>query len=333
MFSACAYVIYLAGLSSSVETQLKDLLEVVGSALKGVSDRHQEIEKTKELARSLTEQTEARAKQTLERIHQGTYHNGRIDTVSGPGVISELGIGDGKMTDKDTDGGRKAPKSVDKAVLKVQKAVISGKDAVKSDLNSKTQLEPTGDDGAPKSGLASGVVDAVQGGIQGVVKGSKEVVKGSKENAEKLWADAKDQFSLLQDDIDKPRPIHSYQERLDEEIRALPVVVIKNYATKTPFTDLLITVLADWAAGLADGGLAHVVVLSDNRDNGRRLEKGRSNSKFCVGSLKHVSKRYLRNLWCQSPWRMPILRVHSLLFRISLNNSASARLSVKTKSS
>lgn len=31
--------------------------------------------------------------------------------------------------------------------------------------------------------------------------------------------------------------------------------------------------LADWAAGLADGGIAHVVVMSDNRDNGRKLEK------------------------------------------------------------
>lgn len=333
MSGACAYVINLAGLSSSVETQLKDLLEVVGSALKGVSTRHQEIEKTKELARSLTEQTEARAKQTLERIHQGTYHDGRIDAVSGPGVISELGIGDEKMTDKDTDGGSKAPKSVERAVLKVQKAVISGKDAVKSKLDSKSQLEPTGDDSAPKSGLTTGVVEAVQGGIQGVVKGSKEVVKGSKESAEKLWADAKDQLSLLQDDKDKPLPNTSYQERLDEEIRALPVVVIKNYTTKNPFTDLLITVLADWSAGLADGGLAHVVVLSDNRDNGRRLEKGRSNSKLYVNSLTHASKRYLRNLWCQSPWRMLILRVHSPLCTISLNNSASARLSVKTKSS
>jgi len=316
-----------------VETQLKDLLEVVGDALKGILDRHQDIEKTKELARSLTEQTEARAKQTLERIQQGTHRDGRIDAVSGSGVISELGIGDEKMTDKDADGGSKAPKSIEKAVLKVQKAVISRKDAIKDKLDSKTQLEPTGDDSVSKSELTSAVVEAVQGRIQDVVKGSKEAVQGGKESAEKLWADAKDQLNLLQDDKDKRRSIPSYQEKLDEEIRALPVVVIKNYATKTPFTDLLITVLADWAAGLADSGLAHVVVLSDNRDNGRRLEKGKSYSRLFEDSLTHDTKRYLRNHWCQSPWQMPILQVHSPLSRINFNNLASARLSVKTKSS
>lgn len=273
---------------------------MVGNALKGVSARHQEIEKTKELARTFTEQTEARARQTLEKIQQGTFHDGRVDTVSGTGPITELGIGDEKMTDKDKDGAKNASPSVEKAVIKAQEAIISGKDAIIEKMEVKPEPEPTAEDKEKfKQGLAASVIGVVQGSIQGVMKSGEKAVKGGKEEAEKLWSDAKDQLGIRQEDEKgKLRPPPSYDEKaeLDEEIRALPVVVIKNYATKTPLTDQLITILAEWAAGLADGGLAHVVVLSDNRDNGRRLEKGASEFSFHK-SIDIALKHYLRSHW------------------------------------
>ncbi|CAG7854068.1 Mitochondrial escape protein 2 Flags: Precursor [Serendipita indica DSM 11827] len=255
------------GLSSSVETQLKEVLEVVGNALKGVSTRYREFERGKEIKKDFQEQTEAHLKEALAKIQLGTYHDGRVDAVAGTGVTSELGIGDEKMTEKDEDKPRKPPPAVENAVIATQERVINAKEAIKEKLEEDPEPQESFDDTSipKKEGWAGSAVHTVQGAVQGIVK------EGKKE-AEKLipgqWKGAKEE-------TEGPRPVPTYSERteIDEEIRALPVVVIKNYATKTKFTDELVVVLADWAAGLADGGIAHVVVMSDNRDNGRKLEK------------------------------------------------------------
>jgi RNA12 protein len=251
-------------LSSSVETQLKEILEVVGNALKGVSARHKEIEKTKELARTFTEQTEAATKEALEKVQQVTHHDGRGDSLAG-GVIGELGVGDERMTEKDQNGKQEVSPTVQKAITKTQEAVKSGTAAIQKQMDAKSV------DKTSKSSWPGNPVSAVQGAVKGVVKDTKQ-------GAEKLLTATKDQLGMLSEEEEKKarRPTSTYKERtqIDEEIQALPVVVIKNYSTKSPLTDELVTVLAEWAAGLADGGLAHVVVMSDNRDNGRRLEKG-----------------------------------------------------------
>ncbi|KJA27306.1 hypothetical protein HYPSUDRAFT_62986 [Hypholoma sublateritium FD-334 SS-4] len=60
-----------------------------------------------------------------------------------------------------------------------------------------------------------------------------------------------------------------------EAITTLPVVVIRNYAANfgsTTKEDLLV-VLAQWAAKLVENHIAHVIVLSDNRENAKRLTK------------------------------------------------------------
>lgn len=274
--------LWLAGLSTSVETQLKDILGVVGDALKGISVRHKEIQKTKKIVHAIKDE----ARGELQKIEQGTAHDGRLDTVAGTGVISELGIGDEKMTEKDEYQG-KTPKSVEKAVSKVQDAFGKGKEAVEGkDKQDKAESNESSADSkaSTKSGWAGTAVGAVQGAVQGVVKETKQ-------GAEKVITGAKDQLGLSPSTSGShsPGPGHAqnYPEKtgIDEEIKALPVVVIKNYATKSSFTDELVVVLAEWAAGLADAGTAHVVVMSDNRDNGRRLAKGTFNHLTFVSSI------------------------------------------------
>lgn len=52
-----------------------------------------------------------------------------------------------------------------------------------------------------------------------------------------------------------------------------PIVVIKNFATKRG-QDVIIAELAKWAASLVQGGVAHVIVVSDNRENAKVLAQG-----------------------------------------------------------
>jgi len=229
-----------------------------------------EMQKTKELTRSLTEQTEARAKEAFEKVHQAVAHDGRMDSLAGSGLIGELGVGDERMTEKDQNGKVKSPLTAEKAVTKDGAVINANKEAGKETLGTKSKTDSAK---APKPGWAANPINTVQGVVQGVVKDTKQ-------GAEKLLTATKDQLGISKEEPESSQSRFIYMERaeIDEEIQALPVVVIKNYATKTALTEELVTVLAEWAAGLADGGLAHVVVMSDNRDNGRRLEKGESQS-------------------------------------------------------
>lgn len=90
-------------MSSSLNDQLKGILEVVTKALQGVSSAHQtEIQRQvkhieQEKARKVDEERKA------ERIRRGIWHDGRLDCVAGNGVMSELGIGDEIMREWEMD--------------------------------------------------------------------------------------------------------------------------------------------------------------------------------------------------------------------------------------
>ncbi|KAF4578617.1 mitochondrial escape protein 2 [Pleurotus pulmonarius] len=61
-----------------------------------------------------------------------------------------------------------------------------------------------------------------------------------------------------------------------EAISAIPIVIIRNYSPSNRAggsKEDLLTVLAQWAAGLAENRIAHVIVVSDNRENAKRLAK------------------------------------------------------------
>ncbi|KAF8078176.1 RNA12 protein-domain-containing protein [Lyophyllum atratum] len=81
---------------------------------------------------------------------------------------------------------------------------------------------------------------------------------------------------LLTDD-DGTGPIHLGSRERKKEIEAvgaLPIVVIRNYAAKIGSNrEELLTVLAQWAAMLTENQVAHVIVISDNRENSKYLAK------------------------------------------------------------
>lgn len=60
-----------------------------------------------------------------------------------------------------------------------------------------------------------------------------------------------------------------------QAVRSLPIVVIKNFAAKGTSHEELLAALSHWAATLTDTQIAHVVILSDNRENVKPLAKGK----------------------------------------------------------
>ena len=58
-----------------------------------------------------------------------------------------------------------------------------------------------------------------------------------------------------------------------QTLHALPIVIIKNFATKHG-KDEVLDVLANWAASLVINKAAHVLVVSDNRENAKVLAQG-----------------------------------------------------------
>ncbi|PFH47169.1 hypothetical protein AMATHDRAFT_77324 [Amanita thiersii Skay4041] len=70
-------------------------------------------------------------------------------------------------------------------------------------------------------------------------------------------------------------PLPHYQKQTDiEAVGALPTVVIKNYSSKVgPTRDDVLNILAQWVANLVETQIAHVVIISDNRENAKRAAK------------------------------------------------------------
>ncbi|KAF7338610.1 Mitochondrial escape protein 2 [Mycena venus] len=58
-----------------------------------------------------------------------------------------------------------------------------------------------------------------------------------------------------------------------EAVESLPIVVIRNFAARGSNREEIYDVLSEWAASLVENQLAHVVVISDNRENSKRLAK------------------------------------------------------------
>lgn len=150
----------------------------------------------------------------VERVRQGTWHDGRLDCVSGNGIMSELGVGDESFSMEDSDIG------------------ANGEDFAMQELKKEVQVQD-------------------------------ELIR---------------------------------KERSAEEVEAtaaLPVVVIKNYGARgSVYREELQKALSQWAATLVEnrvGGhincnvsscptnvfqIAHVIVVSDNRENAKLIARG-----------------------------------------------------------
>ncbi|KAI6151037.1 RNA12 protein-domain-containing protein [Pisolithus tinctorius] len=184
-----------AGLSSSLQDQLKQVLEVVGTALRRVSRHLQNEAKQRIESERQAEDRRECDLRVREAIRQGAWHDPRLDAVVGIGVISELGFGD-----------------------------------------------------EPLNGL--------------VISSNKSRDAGALEFKEKRKA-AEDELARKERSMKETRTIDS-----------LPVVVIKNYAERgRTGRQELQEVLSQWAATLVENQIAHVVVISENRENAKLLAR------------------------------------------------------------
>ena len=82
-----------AGFATPVDQQLRSILEIVGGALKDVSnharqEHREEVEREKDRVTIRAEHARRR-----DLIARGGWHDGRIDCLCGNGIISELGLG------------------------------------------------------------------------------------------------------------------------------------------------------------------------------------------------------------------------------------------------
>jgi hypothetical protein len=172
----------LAGFKSSLEDQLKQILEITGTALKKVNHSLRTSAQRAVKAAQDADKRQAEEARTRARIRAGTWHDPRLDCIAGNGIISELGVGDELLE---------------------------------------------GDD----SGFAS--FDVME----------KDVV-----NSSGRWEELAKQQRRNVEDV--------------QAVRTLPIVVIKNYATRGGvYKEELLCVLAHWAASLTENQVIRVAPL------------------------------------------------------------------------
>jgi len=182
------------------------MLSVVSQALHNVFLSHRNNAQKRALKEERQRKLEDEKKRYQARVKDGTWHDGRLDCVSGNGIISELGIGD---------------------ELWSSESVIT--DSVLTDLERGPSHEK-----------------------QFEARERKKTGIGAEGDS------------------------------------ALPIVVIRNFESKAiggmskaNSKEDILNVLANWAGSLAENQVAHVIVISDNRENVKKLSRGES-SKFII---------------------------------------------------
>ena len=92
-----------AGLSSSLPDQVKQILEVVGTALRSVSsNRRKQALHSRKYATQMEEEKRT-AEEVQERVRRGVWHDPRMGAIVGGGSIAELGVGDEPFRVHDED--------------------------------------------------------------------------------------------------------------------------------------------------------------------------------------------------------------------------------------
>ncbi|KAH9857835.1 RNA12 protein-domain-containing protein [Lenzites betulinus] len=192
-----------AGLSSSLNDQLKQILDVVGRGLSRVNTSHHTQQERQSQQAELKQNRSKENAIIREKIEKGLWHDGRIDAICGNGIMSELGMGIERFTESDAD-----------------------------------PRPPTD--------------------LPGVISEKGERPSESREDRQAEEAKQKQQ---------RAENLHS--------VESMPVVIIKGFDSKGGGSRKaeLLDVLSQWAASLAEGQVAHIIVVSDNRENVKRLAK------------------------------------------------------------
>ena len=88
-------------MSSSLNDQLKQVLEVVGTGLRSINADHRKRRQKQLEEERAAQLLAAEEAQVRQRIMAGTWHDPRLDCVAGNGIMSELGVGDELFGDGD----------------------------------------------------------------------------------------------------------------------------------------------------------------------------------------------------------------------------------------
>ena len=132
---------------------MQQILGIVATALVKVSSSHRDAIQRKIKNQEREEQKKAAEASRSERIRRGLYHDGRLDCVSGNGVMSELGIGDELMTSDDMESLHEdADKSPGGKIRKDQE------DAVKKEAGEKRERKERSEQGMQAVGTLPIVV-------------------------------------------------------------------------------------------------------------------------------------------------------------------------------
>ncbi|KAG7086673.1 hypothetical protein E1B28_002613 [Marasmius oreades] len=160
-----------------------------------------------------------------------------------------------------------------------------------SSMNNMIDLASVGLIGQ-KAGFSSSIEEQLQQILDVVAKALKNVhlseVKAQKKQREKeknhLKNDANATASSEADEEPmnekqtSPKELEDAKRKHSKDdfstVQSLPIVVVRNFAVKGGLSrEQVMDVLAKWAAKLAESQIAHVIVISDNRENSKRLAK------------------------------------------------------------
>lgn len=170
--------------------------------------------------------------------------------------MSELGVGDEIYAE------------ADEQPTTVEKVADEAKDAVHTKIEEVAEESRTDGVGARIQDKAASVLELLEkpfgGSGSGVASGESEPTPNPNPNPS-----SGSERRRGQDPERKQRSVEDV-----EAVNSLPIVVLKNFVMRAGANDEVLDVLATWAASLAENKIAHVVVVSDNRENAKRLAKG-----------------------------------------------------------
>jgi hypothetical protein len=248
-----------AGLATSLPTQVQQVLSVVGGALANVSKSHRanlEAQARAERLRQKREQTDAHRR---ERIQRGEWHDGRLDCVAGNGVMSELGIGDEPMDDWGTESVAIVPEQPknESASSPAEHAATEKKQVEDLSKNEAT-LEITQD---PSEKKEKEGWRAALPSLPNVSLPSLPSLPSVNSLPTKIFGSDADKNTAPEEDSNSEGERRPPAPAEAEAVRALPILVIKNFAARTGVNkdaEEVLSVISTWAASLAENQVCFI---------------------------------------------------------------------------
>jgi hypothetical protein len=230
------------------------MLDVVKSSLSHVSTSYRAAAARTVRAEQIKQQRALEEQHRLERLARGEWHDGRLDCIAGNGVMSELGIGDERLegwvgVETKHEEPTHVPVFDDINVLGGEKTDHLGDDGAQEGHEKDTNGEETEKKGTvggwraslPSLSLPSVKLSSVTS-LPGKVLVATGISGGSSEQNDRDESDG--------DASHSPRAMVE-----TEAVRALPIVVLRNFGSRggtNKDSDEVLAVISKWAAGLTE---------------------------------------------------------------------------------